>query len=129
LLDAVAIGQVTPGPVFTTATFVGYLLGGAPGAAVATVAIFLPAFVYVALSGHIVPRLRRSPVSAGVLDGVNLASLALMAAVAFHLGRSAIVDVTTGAVAIATVVGLLAWRVNSAWLIGGGAVIGLVWGS
>jgi chromate transporter len=129
LLDAVAIGQVTPGPVFTTATFVGYLLGGAPGAAVATVAIFLPAFVYVALSGHIVPRLRRSPVSAGVLDGVNLASLALMAAVAFQLGRSAIVDVTTGAVAIATVVGLLAWRVNSAWLIGGGAVIGLVWGS
>jgi chromate transporter len=129
LLDAVAIGQVTPGPVFTTATFVGYLLGGAPGAVVATLAIFLPAFVYVALSGHVVPRLRRSPVTAGVLDGVNLASLALMAAVAFQLGQSAIVDITTGAVAIASVVGLLAWRVNSAWLIAGGAIIGLVRGS
>lgn len=128
LLDAVAIGQVTPGPVFTTATFIGYLLGGTAGATVATVAIFLPAFVYVALSGRIVPRLRRSPVAAGGLDGVNVASLALMAAVALQLGPSAIIDATTGGVAIASVASILAWRVNPAWLIAGGAVVGLVGG-
>ncbi len=88
LLDAVAVGQVTPGPVFTTATFIGYLLGGAPGAILATVGIFLPAFVFVALSGPLVPRIRRSPLAGAFLDGVNVASIALMAVVTVRLGRA-----------------------------------------
>jgi chromate transporter len=90
LLDAVAVGQVTPGPVFTTATFVGYVLGGPAGAAAATVGIFLPAFAFVALSGPLVPRLRGSPTAGAVLDGVNVASLALMAVVTAQLGRAAL---------------------------------------
>src|SRR5258706_10327640 len=85
LLDAVAIGQFTPGPVFTTATFIGYLIAGAPGAALATVGIFLPAFVFVALTSPWIPRLRRSPWAGGFLDGVNAASLGLMAAVTWQL--------------------------------------------
>src|SRR4029450_9673856 len=92
LLDAVTVGQVTPGPVFTTATVVGLLLAGFPGAVVATIGIFLPAFVFVALSGRLVPRIRKSPVAASVLDGVNAGSLALMAVVTAHLTRTAIVD-------------------------------------
>jgi chromate transporter len=128
LLDAVAVGQITPGPVFTTATFVGYLLGGTPGAAVATVGIFLPAFVFVALSGPLVPRLRRSPTAGAVLDGVNVASLALMAVVTWELARAALVDPLTVVMALASVVLLLRFRFNSAWLVLGGAVIGLVLG-
>ncbi|MDQ4106962.1 MAG: chromate efflux transporter, partial [Actinomycetota bacterium] len=92
LLDAVAVGQFTPGPVFTTATFIGYLLAGFPGAVLATVGIFLPAFVFVALSGPFIPRLRRSPVASNLLDGLNVTSLALMAGVTWQLGRSAILD-------------------------------------
>src|SRR4030095_6354500 len=89
LLDAVAVGQVTPGPVFTTATFVGYVLGGAPGAVIATVGIFLPAFFFVAISGPLVRRIRRSPLAGAFLDGVNVASLALMAVVTWRLGAVA----------------------------------------
>ncbi|HEX6629488.1 MAG TPA: chromate efflux transporter [Gemmatimonadaceae bacterium] len=126
LLDAVAVGQVTPGPVFTTATFVGYVLGGAGGAAVATLGIFLPAFVFVALSGPLVPRLRRSPTAAAVLDGVNVASLALMAVVTWQLGRAALVDPLTVVLAALAGVLLLRFRVNSAWLVLGGAVVGLL---
>jgi chromate transporter len=126
LLDAVAVGQVTPGPVFTTATFVGYVLGGGAGAAVATLGIFLPAFVFVALSGALVPKIRASPVAAAALDGVNVASLALMAVVAWQLGRSAIVDVPTALLAIASFALLVRVRVNSAWLVLGGAAVGLV---
>jgi chromate transporter len=129
LLDAVAVGQVTPGPVFTTATFVGYVLGGAPGAAVATVGIFLPAFVFVALSGALVPRLRRSPTAGAVLDGVNVASLALMAVVTAQLGRAALVDPLTVALAAVSALLLVRWRVNSAWLVLGGAAIGLLAGA
>jgi chromate transporter len=92
LVDAVAIGQVTPGPVFTTATFIGYLLEGVPGAIVATVGIFLPAFVFVVLTGPIIPRLRSSPIMSSFLDGVNVVSLALMAGVSWYLGRTAVVD-------------------------------------
>jgi chromate transporter len=125
LLDAVAIGQVTPGPVFTTATFIGYVLGHGPGAAVATVGIFLPAFVFVAISGPLVPRLRRSPVAGAVLDGVNAASLALMAVVTARLGAAAVVDAVTVALALLSAALLLHWRVNSAWLVGAGAAIGL----
>lgn len=123
LLDAVAVGQFTPGPVFTTATFVGYVLGGTPGAIVATAAIFLPAFVYVALSGPLVPRMRRSPVAGGILDGVNVASLALMAVVTWHIGRAAVIDLTSAALAVAALV-LLLYRVNPVWPIVAGALIG-----
>jgi chromate transporter len=125
LVDAVAIGQVTPGPVFTTATFLGYLLRGPAGALVATVGIFLPAFVLVAASGPLIPLLRRSATAGAFLDGVNVASLALMAAVSYQLGRSAIVDWLTVGLAIASAVLLLRYRINSAWLVLGGAVIAI----
>ena len=126
LLDAVAIGQVTPGPVFTTATFIGYLLGRVPGAILATVGIFLPAFLFVAASAPLIPRLRRSAVAAGALDGVNVASLALMALVAAQLARSAIVDVPTLTAAILSAFLLLRFRVSSAWLILGGGLMGVI---
>jgi chromate transporter len=125
LLDAVAVGQVTPGPVFTTATFIGYLLAGPAGAVVATVGIFLPAFVFVALSGPLVPRLRRSAAAGAVLDGVNVASLALMAVVSWQLGVAALVDPLTIGVALASLFALVRWRVNSAWLVAAGAAVGL----
>jgi chromate transporter len=124
LLDAIAIGQVTPGPVFTTATFIGYLLGGPAAAGVATIGIFLPAFVFVALSGPLVPRLRRSVVASAALDGVNVASLALMAVVSWQLGRAALVDVLTVSLALVSLLALVRFRVNSAWLIGAGAALG-----
>jgi chromate transporter len=126
LLDAVAAGQVTPGPVFSTATFVGYVLGGLPGAALATLGIFLPAFAFVAASGPLVPRLRRSPAAGAFLDGVNAGALALMMAVTWQLGRAAVVDVPTAVVAVASGVLLVRLRVNSAWLLVGGGVVGLV---
>ncbi len=126
LLDAVAVGQVTPGPVFTTATFIGYVLGGLSGAAVATVGIFLPAFVFVALSGPLVPRLRRSAVAGAFLDGVTVASLALMAVVTCRLAAEAIVDWPAALLASASAVLLLRFRVNSSWLVLGGAVVGLL---
>jgi chromate transporter len=125
LLDAVAVGQITPGPVFTTATFVGYLVAGGRGAAVATVGIFLPAFFFVAVSGPLVPRIRRSRVAGAALDGVNVASLALMGVVTWALARSAVVNVTTALLAIVSAVLLIRYRVNSAWLVAGGAIVGL----
>jgi chromate transporter len=125
LVDAVAIGQVTPGPVFTTATFLGYLLRGPLGAVVATVGIFLPAFLLVAASGPLIPLLRRSATAGAFLDGVNVASLALMAAVSYQLGRSSLVDALTIALAAASAVLLLRFRVNSAWLVLGGALAGV----
>ena len=126
LLDAVAVGQVTPGPVFTTATFIGYVLGGSAGAGIATLGIFLPAFVFVALSGPLLPRLRSSAIAGAGLDGVNVASLALMAAVTGQLARAALVDVLTVTLALASAVLLLRYRVNSAWLVLAGAVVGLL---
>ena len=126
LIDAVTVGQVTPGPVFTTATFIGYLLGGWVGAALATIAIFAPGFLFVAVSQPFVPRLRASPLTATLLDGVVVASLGLMAAVTWHLGRSAIVDVTTAGVALVAAAILVTLRPNSAWLVLGGAVAGWV---
>ncbi|HKV55112.1 MAG TPA: chromate efflux transporter [Candidatus Binataceae bacterium] len=125
LLDAVAVGQVTPGPVFTTATFIGYLLGGTRGALLATVAIFLPSFLFVAASRPLIPRIRRSVLAGAFLDGVNVGALALMAAVILQLGRAAVVDVTTGLVAALSVLALLYWRINSAWLILAAGVAGL----
>jgi chromate transporter len=125
LIDAIAIGQVTPGPVFTTATFIGYLLGGLPGALLATLGIFLPSFVFVAILGMILPRLRNSAWVGGLLDGLNVASLGLMAGVTFQLGLAALVDPLTIAITLVSALVLLRWRVNSTWLILGGGLVGL----
>jgi chromate transporter len=125
LLDAIAMGQVTPGPLSTTATFIGYLLGGFPGAAIATVAIFLPAFFFVAISGPLVPRLRQSPLAGAVLDGVNVAAMALIAVVTWQLFRSAVVDWTTLVLAGLSFFLLIRYRINSVWLVLGGAAIGV----
>lgn len=126
LLDAVAVGQFTPGPVFTTATFIGYLVAGNKGAVLATVGIFLPAFVLVAVVNPWVPRLRRSPWAAGFLDGVNAASLGLMAAVTWELGRAALVDWLAVGLALLSLALLLRFRWNSAWLVAGGGLVGLL---
>jgi chromate transporter len=125
LIDAIAAGQATPGPVFTTATFIGYLLAGPAGALVATAGIFLPAFVFVALSGPLVPKLRAMPVAGAFLDGVNVASLALLAVVTAQLARAAIVDLPTLILAAAAAVALLRFKVNTTWLIVGGAALGI----
>lgn len=125
LLDAVAIGQFTPGPVLTTATFIGYILAGNLGAIAATIGIFLPAFILVPAINPFVSKLRKSPWTAGFLDGVNAASIGLMAAVAWELGRGTLVDIWTIAVAIASLAILLKFpKVNSAWLIIVGGAIG-----
>ena len=125
LLDAVAIGQVTPGPVFTTATFIGYLLGGTAGAAVATVGIFLPAFVFVAVSGPLVARIRGSSTAAAFLDGVNAAAVALMGVVVARLALVAIVDLPTALLAIGGAFVLVVTGVSSIWLLAAGALFGL----
>ncbi|HTJ80172.1 MAG TPA: chromate efflux transporter [Polyangiaceae bacterium] len=124
LVDAVAVGQLTPGPVFTTATFVGYLMGGTAGAGAATIGIFLPAFVFVALSRFLVPMLRRSRRAGAFLDGVNVASLALMAVVTLRLARSTLIDVPTVVLAAVSLALLVRWKVSSFWLILGGAALG-----
>ena len=125
LLDAVAVGQITPGPVFTTATFIGYILGGFRGAVVATIGIFLPSFFFVSISGPLIPHLRRSPLAGAFLDGVNVGAWALMAAVTLFLARAAVIDLTTMLLAISSAVVLIRYRVNSAWLVLGGGLIGL----
>jgi len=125
LLDAVAIGQVTPGPLFTTATFIGYVTGGLPGALLATVGIFLPSFVFVLITNPFIPRLRRSPWLSGLLDGVNVAALGLMAAVTLELGQDALRDGVTVALAASAAVLLVRFKINSTWLILGGGIIGL----
>jgi chromate transporter len=127
LLDAVAVGQVTPGPVFTTATFIGYLLAGLPGAVLATTAIFVPSFVFVAVTRRWLPRLRAARPAAAFLDGVNVAALGLMAAVAWQLGRAAIVDAVTVVVALGAAALLVTTRINSVWLIAVGAIVGIAW--
>lgn len=126
LLDAIAVGQVTPGPVFTTATFIGYLLGGVPGGVAATVGIFLPAFIFVAVSGPLIPRLRASPLAGAVLDGVNVASLGLLAVVTWQMGRAAAKDWLTASMMLVSAVLLFRFRINSVWLIAGGAGAGLL---
>jgi chromate transporter len=126
LLDATAVGQFTPGPLFTTSTFIGYLLFGPWGAVVATIGIFLPAFLFVAISGPLIPQLRKSATTSAFLDGVNAASLALMAAVTVTLARDALVDPLT--VGLALVAGaVLVWlKPNSAWVVLGGGLAGWV---
>jgi chromate transporter len=124
LLDAVAIGQVTPGPLFTTASFIGFILGSWTGAVVATVAIFLPSFVLVALTHRLVSRMRTSSTLGALLDGVTVASLALMAAVAVRLVPHAVNDPTTTLVALASLAALLTGRVSTTWLVAAGALAG-----
>ena len=126
LLDAVSIGQFTPGPVFTTATFIGYLVGGWQGALLATLAIFLPSFVFIALVHPLAARLRQSPWTAPFLDGVTIAALALIAGVLLQLGQAALIDVLTGVIALGSFALLLRFKINSAWLILAGAVLGVV---
>lgn len=128
LLDAVAIGQVTPGPLFTTATFIGYILGGVPGGILATVGIFLPAFIFVAVSNPLIPRLRASVWAGAFLDGINAASLGLMAAVTFQLARATLLDPLTIVLAAAAGALLFLFRLNSVWLVLGGAIVGLLSG-
>jgi chromate transporter len=126
LLDAISVGQFTPGPVFTTATFIGYLVAGLPGALLATLAIFLPSFAFIPLIHPLATRLRRSPWTSALLDGVNIAALALMAGVLFQLGQSALIDVLTWAIALISLGVLLRFKINSAWLIAAGAVVGFL---
>lgn len=130
LLDAVAIGQFTPGPLFTTATFVGYLAGGNLGAIAATIGIFLPAFGLISLVNPLVPKLRKSPWTAGFLDGVNAASLGLMAVVTYELGRATLfpleqLDWFSIDLAVISCVIVFRFKLNSAWLVLGGGAIGL----
>jgi chromate transporter len=126
LVDAVSIGQVTPGPVFTTATFVGYLVAGFWGGVVATVGIFLPSFLLVAAFGWLVPMLRRAWWSAATFDGINAAAVGLMAAVTWDLAGTAIVDALTALLALGAFVVMMRWRPNYVWLIGVGAAVGVV---
>ena len=127
LLDAVAVGQLTPGPVFTTATFVGYVIAGHGGAIAATVGIFLPAFLLVGLVNPWVSKLRQSPWASGFLDGVNAASLGLMAGVTYTLARAAIVDGLTVGVAVLSAIAVFRFKVNPAWLVLAGGAIGWLW--
>ena len=124
LLDAVAVGQVTPGPVFTTATFIGYLIKGWPGAVAATVGIFLPSFLFVGGLGLVITRLRKSPRAAAFLDGVNAGAMALMAAVTWTLSRAAVVDPWTALLGIASAVLLIRFKPNPTWLVLGGCLTG-----
>ena len=124
LLDAIAIGQLTPGPVFTTATFVGYITGGFPGAFIATAAIFAPGFLYVAMVNPLLPRLRGNIVASALIDGVNIAAIGLMAGVLAELLRSGVVDIWTGAILALAAVALFR-NLNTTWLIVGGALLGI----
>jgi len=126
LIDAVAVGQFTPGPVFTTATFIGYVLARWRGAVVATVGIFLPGFLLVAAGGPLLRKIRHSPLAGSMLDGVVAGSMALMAVVSWQLARVALVDWITGAVLLASLALLLRFRINSAWLIAAGALVGWI---
>ncbi|MHB8217208.1 MAG: chromate transporter, partial [Candidatus Sulfotelmatobacter sp.] len=126
LIDAVAVGQFTPGPVFTTATFIGYVVGGVRGAVFATLGIFIPGFVFVAVSGPLIPKIRRSPMAGAMLDGVVVGSLALMVVVAGQLGKASITDWLTVSILVTSVVLIFRFKVNSAWLILGASVVGCI---
>jgi len=126
LLDAVAIGQITPGPLFTAATFIGYLLGGTRGALLATLGIFLPSFIFVAISNPLIPKIRNSTWASSLLDGVNASALGLMAAVTIQLAGSSLIDSITVIIAIISLFLLLRYKINSTWLIAGGAIAGFI---
>ncbi len=124
VVDAITIGQITPGPVFTTATFIGYILGGPGGAILATIGIFLPAFIFVAISNPWIPKLRKSTWFGSFLNGINVASLGLMAAVCWQLGRETLIDWFTFTIGIFALILLLRFKVSSTWLILGGLIAG-----
>jgi len=126
LLDAITAGQLTPGPVFATATFLGYLLRGWAGAAVATVAIFLPSFLMAGAVGALAGRIRKSKPAAAFLDGVNAAAVALMANVCLALGRATLVDGWSWALGLVSAALLIRYRVNATWLILAGAALGFL---
>ncbi len=125
LLDAIAVGQVTPGPLFTSATFIGYLLGGVPGGLLATLGIFLPSFVFVAITNPWIPKIRSSKWAGSFLDGINIAALALMTAVTIELAQASLIDWPTIVIAAVSLVLLLRFKLNSTWLIAGGALAGV----
>ena len=125
LIDAIAVSQGTPGPFFTVSTFVGYVIAGWKGAALATVGMFLPAFLFVVVTARFLPRLRKSPIAGAFLDGVNAAALALMAFVGWQFARVTLVNVPSIVIAVIAVV-LLRFKVNSAWLVLGGAAAGIL---
>ncbi len=126
LLDAIAVGQFTPGPVLSTATFVGYVISGVPGAIISTAAIFLPSFVFVLLLNPIIPHLRASKVMSAFLDAVNISAIGLMAAVTVHLSSTALVDWRSILIAVASAVAGIRFKLNAAWLVVAGAVAGWV---
>lgn len=126
LIDGVAIGQMTPGPVFTAATFIGYLVAGIPGALLATLGIFLPSFVFVALLNPLVTKIRESALLAAMLDGLNVAALGLMAGVTVQLGRESLVDPINISIAVISAGIIFRWRLNNVWLIAVGAAVGIL---
>jgi chromate transporter len=126
LIDAIAVGQMTPGPVLSSATFIGYLVSGWPGALVATVAVFLPSFIIVSLMGPFIPRLRQSRIAQAFLKGVNAAVVALILIVSLVLFRSAIIDVWTVIILVVGLFILLRTKVDSFWLVLSGAAVGLI---
>ena len=126
LIDAIAVGQVTPGPLFTSATFIGYILGGVPGALLATFGIFLPSFIFVAISNPFIPKMRNSVWVGSFLDGINIASLSLMTAVTFQLGSASLIDLPTILIALISLGVLLRFKIKPTWLIAGGAIFGLL---
>jgi chromate transporter len=126
LLDAIAVSQATPGPYFTVATFIGYLLGGWKGAGLATLGMFLPAFLFVAATAKYLPRIRKSAMAGAFLDGVNAAAVALMAEVSFQFARAALVSVAAVVLFVVSLVLVFRFRVNSAWLVLGGALAGIL---
>jgi len=125
LIDAIAVSQGTPGPFFTVATFVGYVIAGWKGAVLATLGMFLPAFVFVAVTAKYLPRLRKSPMAGAFLDGVNTAAVALMAFVGWQFARATMLSVMPIAMAAVAVILVMRFRVNSAWLVLGGALVGM----
>ncbi|ACC80918.1 chromate efflux transporter [Nostoc punctiforme] len=134
LLDAIAIGQFTPGPVLSTATFIGYIIADIPGAIIATIGIFLPSFVFVAALNPLIPRLRASSWSRAFLDAVNVSAVALMVVTTLQLGAATLtlpqapfVDFLGLAIAIVSAILAIHFRINAAWLVFGSAFIG--WGA
>ena len=127
VLDAVVAGQITPGPVFSSATFIGYLVGGWPSALLATLGIFLPSFLFVGLLSRILPFVRKSPWAATFLDGVNAASLGLMAGVTVQLGQTALIDFFTVALSLITLFVIFRFRINLVWLVLGGGLLGAIY--
>jgi chromate transporter len=124
LLDAIAIGQFTPGPILSTATFIGFVIAGWPGAIVATLGIFLPSFIFVAILNPLVPRMRKSPWLAAFLDAINVSAVAVMVVVTTRLGWATLTSWQAWLIALVASVLVFRWRVSSVWIVLGGAVVG-----